>query len=313
MGCGSSKKAQEQEVVETLTILSGGTLLEENSELPKEVVISFPITEQKLQEIFKIEDFFLTDSDDLVVHLDTLLPNCTYTIEMATPKKVGFGGEEAVPIEQPASPSLSDLEREKEDEEDRRFDELRAAFASKEPPKPPAPTRAESPDENHLRILVADDNIVALRVAKQLLRKMGYVTETVVNGREAAELYLSSPNAVDCILMDVDMPEMDGIAATRYIRESEDAHVHVPIFAVTGFLKEGLEEECMNAGMDGYVDKPVTNDKLLPKLREVAEGLVGARSNAGVSHTLLLQKLNNLFVLQQLDDVAEEEPEQDGE
>lgn len=112
------------------------------------------------------------------------------------------------------------------------------------------------------RILVADDNEVNQLVACKFLQKLGYQVEVVRNGREAVESLARV--AYDAILMDCDMPDMDGYEATRAIRTREaGGRNHIPIIALTGHATEEDERMCKAAGMDAVVTKPVT----LPLLR----------------------------------------------
>lgn len=197
-------------------------------------------------------------------------------------------------------------------------DSLREGFAQYDAPRPPAPTRAASPPHRKvtLNVLVADDNPIALRIAGGLLKKMGYSCHTVNNGQEAAEAHLSSlknqDNKFDVILMDILMPTWDGFQATQYIRANEGPNSHVPIFAVTGIDDPGLEARCLHSGMDGYIQKPVTHAKLLPKLLRVtdaADSGVHGEEEGGVDHTLLKMKLTALLALQSLQNCSDDNDE----
>ena len=108
-----------------------------------------------------------------------------------------------------------------------------------------------------LRILVAEDNAVNQAVIVRVLQKMGHAPVLAQNGKEA--LTLASTEKFDLIFMDVQMPEMDGMAATAAIRESErkNGRTHLPIFAMTAHAMKGDRERCLEAGMDGYITKPV--------------------------------------------------------
>jgi CheY-like chemotaxis protein len=89
---------------------------------------------------------------------------------------------------------------------------------------------------------------------------MGYHADGVANGREAVQMWERFP--YDAILMDCQMPEMDGYAATAVIRERERNGSHIPIIALTANAMKGAEEACLRAGMDGYISKPVNSDEL---------------------------------------------------
>jgi CheY-like chemotaxis protein len=107
-----------------------------------------------------------------------------------------------------------------------------------------------------LRILVAEDNAVNQAVIMRVLQKMGHTPVLAQNGKEA--LTLASAEKFDLLFMDVQMPEMDGLAATAAIRESEKkSGTHLPIFAMTAHAMKGDRERCLEAGMDGYITKPV--------------------------------------------------------
>jgi signal transduction histidine kinase/DNA-binding response OmpR family regulator/HPt (histidine-containing phosphotransfer) domain-containing protein len=107
-----------------------------------------------------------------------------------------------------------------------------------------------------LRILVAEDNAVNQAVILRLLRKMGHAPVPAQTGKEA--LSFAAAEQFDVAFMDVQMPEMDGLAATAAIRESEKkSGVHLPIFAMTAHAMTGDRERCLEAGMDGYITKPL--------------------------------------------------------
>jgi two-component system, sensor histidine kinase and response regulator len=107
-----------------------------------------------------------------------------------------------------------------------------------------------------LRILVAEDNAVNQVVIIRVLQKMGHTPVLAHNGKEA--LALASAEKFDLAFMDVQMPEMDGLAATAAIREHEKIRgTHLPIFAMTAHAMKGDRECCLQAGMDGYITKPV--------------------------------------------------------
>jgi signal transduction histidine kinase/DNA-binding response OmpR family regulator len=108
-----------------------------------------------------------------------------------------------------------------------------------------------------LRILVAEDNAVNQAVILRVLQKMGHSAVLAENGKIA--LAFASTEKFDLVFMDVQMPEMDGIAATLAIREHEKKNgtTHLPIFAMTAHAMKGDRERCLESGMDGYITKPV--------------------------------------------------------
>jgi two-component system sensor histidine kinase/response regulator len=107
-----------------------------------------------------------------------------------------------------------------------------------------------------LRILVAEDNPVNQAVIIRVLQKMGHTVGLTQTGKEA--LAMASAEKFDLVFMDVQMPEMDGLAATAAIRQHEQkSGTHLPIFAMTAHAMKGDRERCLESGMDGYITKPV--------------------------------------------------------
>ncbi|MBW1784323.1 MAG: response regulator [Deltaproteobacteria bacterium] len=116
-----------------------------------------------------------------------------------------------------------------------------------------------------LRILLAEDNVVNQRLAVKILSKRDYDVVVAGNGREAVAAFENEP--FDAILMDVQMPEMDGFEATAAIREKEKkTGGHIPIIAMTAHAMKGDRERCLQAGMDGYLSKPVRPEALLESI-----------------------------------------------
>jgi CheY-like chemotaxis protein len=117
------------------------------------------------------------------------------------------------------------------------------------------------PSSQHLQILLAEDNIVNQRVIARMLEKLGWEVRVVTDGRAAVTE--SAENNYDLILMDVQMPDMDGLSATMAIRSRErQIGGHVPIVALTAYAMQGDRERCLMAGMDDYLSKPVHVDDL---------------------------------------------------
>jgi len=116
------------------------------------------------------------------------------------------------------------------------------------------------------RILVAEDNPVNQQVIRMMLTKMGHTIDVAGNGAEAVSLARQAP--YDLILMDVHMPEQDGFSATREIRNLGGRLETVPIIALTANVEAGVEQQCFDSGMTGYVTKPVRVQSLADILRE---------------------------------------------
>jgi signal transduction histidine kinase/CheY-like chemotaxis protein len=112
-----------------------------------------------------------------------------------------------------------------------------------------------------LSILVAEDDAVSQLLAVKLLESAGHRITTACNGKETVAL--SATEAFDLVLMDVQMPEMDGFEATAMIRAREGETCHIPIYAITARALDGDRETCLAAGMDGYISKPIKVDELL--------------------------------------------------
>jgi CheY-like chemotaxis protein/HPt (histidine-containing phosphotransfer) domain-containing protein len=117
-----------------------------------------------------------------------------------------------------------------------------------------------------VRILLAEDNITNQEVAVGILKKLGLRANTVANGMEAVKALEILP--YDLVLMDVLMPEMDGLEATRQIRNPQSAVLNhqIPIIAMTANAMKGDREECLAAGMNDYVSKPVSPQALVEAL-----------------------------------------------
>jgi signal transduction histidine kinase/CheY-like chemotaxis protein len=151
--------------------------------------------------------------------------------------------------------------------------ELRDVIAKALDPRPSSQPNgtASPPDPSSLRrlqqisgtrVLLAEDNLVNQRVVQRILEKRGHSVFLASNGREALEAL--AQHDFDLVLMDVQMSEMDGLEATRAIRETEKASgLHVPIIALTAHAMKGDQDRCLAAGMDGYLSKPILAADLL--------------------------------------------------
>jgi CheY-like chemotaxis protein len=114
------------------------------------------------------------------------------------------------------------------------------------------------------RILLAEDNRVNQKVAKGLLERDGYSVVLASNGREAVAAFKAQ--TFDLVLMDMQMPEMDGVEATAMIRLSEKPGCRIPILALTAHAFKGDRERCIEGGMDDYLSKPINRRDLLEKV-----------------------------------------------
>ena len=131
-------------------------------------------------------------------------------------------------------------------------------------PSTPVPSKkqlnADFADQRPLNILVADDNEINRKVIRVILEKLGYECSEAENGEEALEKYHSG--RFDYIFMDLDMPEMDGVEATLKIRSIEElkskTQAQAEIIAVTANVSDETRLSCRRAGMNGYLEKPIT-------------------------------------------------------
>jgi len=112
--------------------------------------------------------------------------------------------------------------------------------------------------KKNVRILLAEDNLVNQKLAMVMLGKAGYKVTAVPNGRLAVEAVVAAPDDFDTILMDIQMPEMDGYEATRQLRQRGFANI--PIIAMTANAMKGDKELCLEAGMNDYITKPIKRE-----------------------------------------------------
>jgi len=130
--------------------------------------------------------------------------------------------------------------------------------------------------KNRLKILLAEDNPVGQTVALRMLERMGHTVSLAGNGEEA--LRVIKQVSFDVVFMDVQMPLMDGLEATKALRAWEKTTgKHVPVIAMTAYAMKGDEERCLEAGMDGYIPKPISAQQLY----DVIEGTMDQFGKAG--------------------------------
>jgi PAS domain S-box-containing protein len=158
-------------------------------------------------------------------------------------------------------------------------------LAPQESAKAPARSAADlaGGPPKRLRILLAEDNTVNQRLAKRLLEKRGHEVSIAGDGRQALEAAMMTP-PYDLILMDVQMPNMDGLEATRAIRRIEDPQLRsVPIVAMTAFAMKADQDRCMAAGMNGHLAKPIDPAELSATVESFVslsgDGLQANRTN----------------------------------
>ncbi|MBL6724678.1 MAG: response regulator [Rubripirellula sp.] len=140
--------------------------------------------------------------------------------------------------------------------------------------------KGDSPAETSppLRILLVEDGKANQILAQQLLTKWGHMVELAENGQLAVDM--AQDQRFDLILMDVQMPVMDGIEATRKIRQEPNPNQDTPIVAMTAHAMSGDREKCLDAGMNDYITKPFRQADLLTVIQSIASP-VGPESNIG--------------------------------
>jgi CheY-like chemotaxis protein len=135
-------------------------------------------------------------------------------------------------------------------------------------PRPQSEPLRSSATPKSLQVLLAEDNLINQKVALRLLEKRGHRVIVANTGREAVSLF--EEGGIDVILMDVQMPEMDGFEATAEIRRIKDGrHQSVPIVAMTANAMTGDRERCMEAGMNNYIAKPIDARELIRLVEEL--------------------------------------------
>jgi signal transduction histidine kinase/CheY-like chemotaxis protein len=135
----------------------------------------------------------------------------------------------------------------------------------------PTPITTETMTTSSMRILLAEDNAVNQKVALLLLKRLGYEADLACDGMQV--LTALTQKTYDLILMDVQMPELDGLETTRRIRQLSELKTQPHIIAMTANAMEGDRESCLMAGMNDYLSKPISREELSTKLDALAKGL----------------------------------------
>ena len=136
-------------------------------------------------------------------------------------------------------------------------------------------TTGQTPEQYKFKILIVDDNEHNLFTLRTLINKHLQVDVLEASsGQQAIDIALGSPD-IDLIILDIQMPEMDGYQATQAIRRMSDYRQKIPIIALTANAMQGDKERCLDAGMDDYISKPVTPEAL----RDVLARWVGTASS----------------------------------
>ncbi len=149
-----------------------------------------------------------------------------------------------------------------------RFGLQKIPAAAPLPADRPAPPQVPAADHRRFKVLLAEDNLVNQKVAVRFLEKRGHTVVLAGSGEKALDAWRKQ--AFDIILMDVQMPEMDGFEATSRIREQEKStRQHIPIIALTAHAMVGDRERCLAAGMDDYVSKPINADDLFAAIERL--------------------------------------------
>jgi two-component system, sensor histidine kinase and response regulator len=163
-------------------------------------------------------------------------------------------------------------------------------------------TEDQKPTVDSLRILLAEDNAVNQLTATTMLEKLGHSVEVANNGREAVDRL--AVTEFDLVFMDVQMPELDGLSATKEIREGEaSTGRHIPIVAMTAHAMAGDQERCLEAGMDAYTSKPIRRKAIEAVILEIVERFLSSPQTEEA--TEVEEVLDTESLLEELDDDKE--------
>jgi CheY-like chemotaxis protein len=162
------------------------------------------------------------------------------------------------------------------------WDAILLALCSTTPGPAPALITRHTVREHHLHILLAEDNVVNQRLAARLLEKRGHTVTVVNTGKDV--LTALTQQSFDLVLMDVQMPEMDGLETAAGIRAQERlTGRHLPIIAMTANAMQGDAEKCFAAGMDAYIAKPMRANDLYATIRRLSAGEMGQPQRADLT------------------------------
>jgi CheY-like chemotaxis protein len=120
--------------------------------------------------------------------------------------------------------------------------------------------------KHSINILLAEDNLINQKLARFMLEKSGYKVTVANNGEEAVNIYKSTPDKFNLILMDIQMPKLDGKKATGILRN--EGFNNIPIIAMTAEVMKGDREKCIAAGMNDYIPKPIKRDVIFKVIKK---------------------------------------------
>lgn len=191
--------------------------------------------------------------DPRIAHISlVLLTAFDYDVHREEAKPIGFSAFLTKPVRQ--SQLLDAIASAAYDQ---RVPEQNKQTVSANPPSVPLAS------SNSHHILIAEDNLANQKLALAQLERLGYTASAVGSGSKAIEEYHKNSHLYSLILMDCQMPDVDGFSATRAIRQDEAINGgHIPIIAMTATVTRGAREMCLDAGMDDYLSKPVSRDAL---------------------------------------------------
>jgi CheY-like chemotaxis protein len=151
---------------------------------------------------------------------------------------------------------------------------------------------------NKYKVLVAEDNVVNQKIVFRILTELGFQTDAVSNGKEAVEKIKNSNFAA--VLMDVQMPELNGMEATRLIRNLQNSQRNVPIIALTAHALKGDKEKCLEAGMNDFISKPVN----ATELSRVLDSWVNLQVGLKVKKQIEIKPQDGIFDLQRFTEMS---------